>query len=44
MALDRRNRPRMAEVLAIVEQAHENLLSGHFDIFLSYVGTSTYAT
>ena len=35
-ALDRRERPRMAEAVAVVEQAHENLLSGHFDVFLSY--------
>ena len=30
MALERRERPRMAEALSIVEQAYENLLSGHF--------------
>ena len=36
MALERRDRPRMAEAMAVIEQAHENLLSGRFDVFLSY--------
>ena len=36
MSLERRERPRMAEAVAVVEQAHENLLSGHLDVFLSY--------
>jgi len=30
MALERRDRPRMAEAMAALEQAHENLLSGRF--------------
>ena len=30
MSLERSDRPRMAEALAILEQAHENLLSGRF--------------
>ena len=27
---ERRDRPRMAEAMAVIEQAHENLLSGRF--------------
>ena len=30
LALDRSARPRMAEALAVLEQAHENIASGHF--------------
>jgi len=30
MALERHDRPRMAEAMAVIEQAHENLLSGRF--------------
>jgi serine/threonine-protein kinase len=30
LALDRAARPRAAEVLAALEQAHENVVSGHF--------------
>ena len=30
LALDRADRPRTAEVLAALEQAHENIVSGHF--------------
>jgi hypothetical protein len=30
LALNRVARPRMAEVLAVLEQAHENVVSGHF--------------
>jgi serine/threonine protein kinase len=36
LALNRAQRPRTTEVLAVLEQAHENAVSGHFDIFLSY--------
>ena len=35
-ALDRSARPRASELLAALEQAHENVLSGHFEVFLSY--------
>jgi serine/threonine protein kinase len=30
LALDRAARPRTAELLAVLEQAHENVVSGHF--------------
>ena len=30
MALERHDRPRMSEAMAVIEQAHENLLSGRF--------------
>ena len=36
LALDRAARPRASELLASLEQAHENAVSGHFDVFLSY--------
>lgn len=36
LELDRAARPRMAEVLAALEQAHEGVTSGRFDVFLSY--------
>jgi hypothetical protein len=36
LALDRSARPRASEVLASLEQAHEDAVSGHFDVFLSY--------
>ena len=36
LALDRARRPRAAELLAALEQAHENVASGHCDVFLSY--------
>ena len=36
LALDRRARPRMGRVRAVLEQAREEFLGGRFDVFLSH--------
>jgi hypothetical protein len=36
LSFERTQRPRMTEVLAVLEQAHEDAVSGCFDVFLSY--------